>query len=70
MRDGRGVFNVGGGVLLMDLSDPNQISAQGFFPIRGWNPRFTVEGDEIFAAAGRFGVYKLPLNSSNLLPPL
>ena len=70
VRNGRGVFNVGGGVLMMDLSDPEQISAQGFFPIRGWSPHFTVEGDEIFAAAGRFGVYKLPLNSSNLLPPL
>lgn len=67
---GKGVFRVGGGVLLMDLSDPAEITPQAFFPIRGWNPRLTLEGDSIYAAAGRYGVYSLPLNSFNLLPPL
>jgi len=67
---GRGIFQVGGGVLLMDLSDPSEITPQAFFPIRGWNPRLTLEGDSIYAAADRFGVYTLPLTSSNLLPPL
>ena len=67
---GKGIFQVGGGVLLMDLSDPTAISPQAFFPIRGWNPRLTLEGESIYAAAGRYGFYTLPLHSSNLLPPL
>ena len=67
---GKGVFKVGGGVLLMDLTDPTSIEPQAFFPIRGWRPRITIEGDSIYAAAGRYGVYTLPLNSFNLLPPL
>lgn len=70
VKDHRGIFNVGGGILMMDLSDPTQITAQGFFPIQGWNPMLTIEGDDIYAAAGRYGVYTLPLNRSNLLPPL
>ena len=54
----------------MDLSNPSDITPQGFFPLRGWSPSLTIEGDSIYAAAGRFGVYTLPANASNLLPPL
>ncbi len=70
VRDGRGIFNVGGGVLMMDLRDPSDITPQAFFPLRGWQIRLTVESDKAYVAAGRFGVYTLDLESSNLLPPL
>ncbi len=69
VRGGRAVFSVGGGVLLMDLSDPAQITPQAFFPVNGWGASFTLEGDTLYAAAGRFGVYALPLAERNLLAP-
>lgn len=67
---GKGFFRVGGGVLLMDLSNPSEITPQAFLPVMGWNPTLTIEGDHIYAASGRYGVFNLELESSNLLPPL
>jgi hypothetical protein len=65
---GRAVFQVGGGVLLMDITDAEQISPQAFFPIQGWSQKLTIEGDKIYSAANRFGIYTLPLMGSNLAP--
>ena len=68
VNSGRGFFQVGGGILLMDISDPTAIAPQAFFPIRSWTPNLTIEGDSIFAAAGRYGVYTLSMDTFNLLP--
>jgi hypothetical protein len=71
VEGGRAIFSVGGGALIMDLSDPQQISAQAFLPINGWGAVFTLDANTLYAAAGRFGVYTLPLEERLILnPPL
>jgi hypothetical protein len=69
VHNGKAVFQVGGGVLLMDIEDPSDIQPQAFFPLRSWGSRLQIDGDTLYATAGRFGIYSLSLNSYNLLPP-
>jgi hypothetical protein len=67
---GRAIFKVGGGVMIMNITDPQAITPQAFFPLRSWSPQFTIEGDTLYAAGGRYGIYTLPVDGTNLLPPL
>jgi hypothetical protein len=70
VHESKAIFSVGGGVLLMDINDPSAIQPQAFLPIQGWLPKLTIEGDYIYAASGRYGVFSLEMEQSNLLPPL
>ena len=42
--------------------------AQAYFPLNGWPSRLVPTGDgELLVPAGRYGVYRLDLDSTNLL---
>ncbi|MAD60440.1 MAG: hypothetical protein CMH49_02855 [Myxococcales bacterium] len=66
----KAVFRISGGILLLDISEPTAIESQAYLPMRSWSPKLTVEGNQIYIAAGRYGVFNLELDQSNLLPPL
>ncbi len=70
VHESKAIFRVGGGVLLIDINDPSAIQPQAFLPIQGWSPKLTIEGDYIYAASGRYGVFSLEMEQSNLLSPL
>lgn len=66
VKNGRAVFEVPGGLLIMNLDDPTNPIAQAYYPARGWSRNITVHGDDIFFAAGRFGIYRFDLDAYNL----
>jgi len=66
-RAGRALFQVPGGLLVMNLDDADAPYAQAYFATRGWPRRILVEGDDVWMAAGRFGVYRFGLDVFNLL---
>ena len=68
--DGRALFAVPGGMLVMNIEDPANPFAQAWFPTRGWWSNSTVRGDRLIFAAGPFGITEANLNEFNLLPPM
>lgn len=68
--DGRALFAVPGGMLVMNIEDPANPFAQAWFPTRGWWSNTTVRGDRLIFAAGPFGITEANLNEFNLLPPI
>jgi hypothetical protein len=64
---GRGLFQVPGGLLVLNLDDPHAPYPQAFFPTRGWPRRITLDGRTIVAPAGRYGIYAFDLDAFNLL---
>ncbi|MCA9564054.1 MAG: beta-propeller domain-containing protein, partial [Myxococcales bacterium] len=64
---GRALFNVGGGLLVMNTEDGSDPFPQAFFATRGWYSELTVDGREAYFAAGRYGVYSFDLDEYNLL---
>lgn len=68
-RQGRALFQVPGGLLVLSLADPSAPAPQAFFALRGWPSRIVVEGEDIVVPAGRYGVYRFGLDDFNLLPP-
>lgn len=69
-RDGRALFQIPGGLLVVDAFDPATPYAAAWYPTRGWPRTFTLVGDDVVFAAGRYGLYRLPFDAYNLLPPL
>jgi hypothetical protein len=65
---GRALFQVSGGLLVIDLDAPEQPVPQAYFPTRGWPSSVSVEGDDIIVPAGRYGIYRFSLDTRNLLP--
>jgi hypothetical protein len=65
---GRALFQVPGGLLVMNLDNPQAPYASAYFPTRGWPWRFLIDGDEVIAPAGRYGIYSFDLDAFNLLP--
>lgn len=68
-RAGRALFQVPGGLFVLNLDDARVPSPQAFYPLRGWPSRIHVEGDDIVVPAGRYGIYRFDLDAFNLLPP-
>ena len=66
-RAGRALFQVPGGLLLMNLSDASQPYPQAYFPTRTWPRDIVVDDNDIMFAAGRYGLYRFGLNAFNLL---
>lgn len=66
---GRGLFQVPGGFLVFNLSNPAQPYPQAYLPARGWPQSIHVQGDNLVAPAGRYGIYRFNLGEFNLLPP-
>jgi len=65
---GRALFQVPGGLLVMNLDNPAAPFASAYFPTRGWPWRFHIDGDDVIAPAGRYGIYSFDLDTFNLLP--
>ena len=66
---GRALFQVPGGLLVMNLDDPTAPYPQAWFATTGWPESLEVAGDTVLFAAGRYGVYSFNLDTFNLLPP-
>lgn len=56
----------GDGVLVLDASDPTQLRGQAFLRTLGWTTHLEFSDDTLFAAAGHFGLFSLPLRSGSL----
>lgn len=68
-RKGRALYQVPGGLLVMNLDNVDKPYAQAYFPTRGWPRDVNVEGNDIFFSAGPFGLYRFDLNINNLALP-
>lgn len=69
LRDAKGghaLFEVPGGLLLMDLGDGSAPEAQAYFPVRGWPINIHLYEEDIYFAGGRYGMYRFPLDVNNL----
>ena len=66
-KNGRALFQVPGGLLVFNLSDPTTPFAQAFFATRGWPNKFHVTDDLVMFAAGRYGIYQFGLDKFNLI---
>lgn len=65
-RAGRALYQVPGGLLVINLDDSTQPYAQAFYPTRGWPRDINMDGEDIYFSAGRFGLYKFDLDADNL----
>ncbi len=65
----RALFQVPGGLLVLNLEDPAQPSPQAFFATPGWPSAMLVDGDQVMFPAGRYGIYEFGLDTFNLLTP-
>lgn len=68
-REGRALFQVPGGLLVMNVRDAAQPYPQAYFPTLGWPRKLVVEGQDAMFAAGRYGLYRFDLGTFNLLAP-
>lgn len=65
--DGRLVFGVGGGFLIVNAQSPATPYAQAFFPYMGYSENLTFSGNTILLAGGPFGIYAFDATTHNLL---
>ena len=65
-RVGRALFLVPGGLLVLNIDDATSPYAQAYFPTQGWSQHIVVDANDIFFAAGRYGMYKFGLDETNL----
>ena len=69
-RNCRALYQVPGGLLVVDVSDAESPQAAAFYPTRGWPRAFTLVDNDVVFPAGRFGLYRLPFDAYNLIAPL
>ncbi len=67
-KAGRALYEVPGGLLVVNLDDAHAPFAQAYFPTIGWPHRVDLIGDDIIFPAGRYGIYRFDLNEANLNP--
>jgi hypothetical protein len=65
----RALFQAPGGMLVVDTRKPKAPKPQAFFPTRGWPRDLRVDGDTLYLASGRYGIYEFDLTTTNLLTP-
>lgn len=65
--NGRALFAVPGGMLVVNLDRIERPFAQAYFPVIGWPSDVAVNRDEVYLPAGRYGVFTLDANTFNLL---
>ncbi len=63
---GRAMYQVPGGILVVNLDDASSPFAQAFFSTFGWPQSMVIEGDHMVIPAGRYGIYRFNLNEFNL----
>ncbi|MBA2661778.1 MAG: beta-propeller domain-containing protein [Bradymonadaceae bacterium] len=69
VETGRALFSVPGGLLVMNLDNLAAPFAQAYFATQGWPQDVVVNGDDIYFAAGRHGLYTFDINTFNLVLP-
>jgi hypothetical protein len=67
---GRALFNVPGGMLVVNTEDATNPFAQAWFPTRWWSSAMTVRDNRLIFAAGPFGIFEFDLDEFNLLAPM
>jgi hypothetical protein len=68
-KQGRALYSVPGGLLVIDVNDAAKPKAQAYFPVAGWPTDIVFDGESILFAAGSYGIYRLDANVFNLLTP-
>ena len=63
---GRALFTVPGGMLVINTDDATKPHAQAYFALRGWPQGMEVKGDQVYFAAGPFGLYTFDTDTYNL----
>ncbi len=66
---GRVLFQVPGGLLVLNIDDAAHPNAQAYFATPGWPSAFVIDGERVLFAAGQYGIYDFDLDTFNLLPP-
>jgi hypothetical protein len=51
----------------VNVVDPERPYAQAYFPLQGWPQQFHAAGDDVYAPAGRYGIYAFDVRIENLL---
>jgi hypothetical protein len=65
--EGKAIFSVSGGLLLFDVSDPEEPVAQAYYATDSWyTPELVTGGGEIVMAAGPYGIYRFDADAYNL----
>lgn len=65
--NGRALFSVSGGLLVVNVSDPAKPAAQAYFPTLAWPNQIYFDGREAMFAGGPYGVYRFDTDVFNLL---
>jgi hypothetical protein len=65
----RAVFQVPGGLLVMNLESPTAPFPQAWFATAAWPSELVPHGDTLLFAGGRYGVYRLDLKAFQLFAP-
>lgn len=65
-RENRALFQVPGGLMVVNLDDPAEPLAQAFFPVTGWPQSLIIHDASVIVAAGRYGMYRFPLDLVNI----
>lgn len=66
---GLAIFQVPGGLLAIDLTNPAAPRPKAWFATAGWPGDLVVAGSNVYVAAGLFGLYRFDLGDFALLPP-
>jgi hypothetical protein len=65
---GKALFTVPGGMLVVNVADATNPHAQAYFPLRGWPRDLDVDGNNVYFAAGPYGLYTFDADTYNLQP--
>jgi hypothetical protein len=65
--NGRALFSVSGGLLVVNVSDPTRPAAQAYFPTLAWPNQIYFDGHEAMFAGGQYGIYRFDTDVFNLL---
>ncbi len=66
----RALLSVPGGLLVYNYDDASAPYPQSYFASQGWPSRIVADGDDVWFAAGRYGVVHFDLGTHNILQPV
>lgn len=66
--DGRVLFKVPSGLMVVNAQNPAAPYAQAYFPYSGYVRQVSYDGQNILLAAGPYGLFQLDATTHNLLP--
>jgi hypothetical protein len=66
--DGLALFDVGGGLLVLDIRTDEDRFDETFHPTYGWSQSVRIAGDRLLVASGRYGISVFPLRDAETVP--